>query len=219
MGETSGENREIRTFIKIATAAIRMQLYSFNECNTNFVAFSALFFINTELLKLNIGKFAAMIQRIQTVYLALVVLIATILFFTPLYVLNPGETSIDSTIYNSSVINIVTIKDAVSKELTTNWQLIVVNTLLILIAVFAIVSFKDRRLQMKLSRALIFLSILEGIFIFNQISSLSVVAGVGYNLNLNPFTYALALVPILAFLAFRGIQKDDKLVRSADRLR
>lgn len=196
-----------------------MQLYSFNVFNTNFVAFSALFFINTYLFKLNIDKFAAMIQRIQTVYLAIVALITSILFLIPLFVLNPGETAVDSTIYNSSVINIVTIKDKVSQVLSTNWQLITVNSLILLISVLAIFSFKDRKRQMKMSRALIFLSILEGMFIFNQINQLRTVAGVGYNLTFNPFAYTLVLIPILAFLAFRGIQKDDKLVRSADRLR
>ena len=160
-----------------------------------------------------------MIQRIQTVYLALVALIASILFFIPLFVLNPGETAIDSTIYNSSIINIVTVKDKISQVLSTNWQLIAVNSLILLISVLAIVSFKDRKRQMKMSRALIFLSILEGIFIFNQINQLRTVAGVGYNLTFNPLTYLLVLIPVLAFLAFRGIQKDDRLVRSADRLR
>lgn len=196
-----------------------MQLYGFNVFNTNFVAFSALFFINTYLFKLNIDKFAAMIQRIQTVYLALVVLIASLLFLIPLFVLNPGETAIDSTIYNSSVINIVTIKDKVSQVLSTNWQLITVNSLILLISVLAIFSFKDRKRQMKMSRALIFLSVLEGIFIFNQINQLRTVAGVGYNLTFNPFAYMLVLIPVFAFMAFRGILKDDKLVRSADRLR
>lgn len=165
------------------------------------------------------GKFAAMIQRIQTIYLAFVAFIASVLFFTPLFVLNPSETATDSTIYISSIIKIVTIKDNISQVLSINWQLIAVNALIILIAFFAIFSFKDRRRQMKLSRALIFLSILEGVFIFNHFNQITKVAGIGYSLNLNPLIYSLALVPVLAFLAFRGIHKDDKLVRSADRLR
>ena len=81
-------------------------------------------------------------------------------------------------------------------------------------ALITIFLFKDRKKQLRIVAALLILSIVNLIINYTQTK------------NFVPsewtfdFTALLSLsIPFFLFLAMRGIYKDDKLVKSADRLR
>lgn len=152
-----------------------------------------------------------MIQRVQSIFLALAALVMALLFnknmsFASLESpLPPGhsESMFADGVYNNQ----------------DHIILLVLSILAIAIPLVTIFLFRNRLLQMKLSRltiALVFMCIvLTIIFYYLDIKSMRVSAEVNVDLGY--------LLPVLAIiflaLALRFIKKDEKLVRSADRLR
>lgn len=137
-----------------------------------------------------------MIQRIQTVYLLLVVLAVLAFIFVPF-----GGITIDG------VRGILIIKEII--------LFLLLSAGIGLIALGAIFIFGNRKLQMRIVLLNILVSIvLIGIFVFRLITFY----------GLDKYTFgAGAVFPlfILFFnlLAYNGIKSDDKLVKSMDRLR
>lgn len=152
-----------------------------------------------------------MIQRLQTIFLAMAAIVMAFLFNrnisfasaeTPL---PPGHT------------------DSVLADGIYNTQdhiiLLVLVILGILIPIITIFLYKNRPLQMKLSRltiALIALSIiLTVVFFYLDYNTLATAIEVKMQ-----FGYVIPVIAIIFLaLAVRFIKKDEKLVRSADRLR
>lgn len=146
-----------------------------------------------------------MIQRIQTIYLLLTTITA-ILFLT-------GEIFLfeDGTVISLS-------------QLTPGMQNSGLNVILsVLLLVVPVLSFlgvflyKRRKLQIRMSLMLVFLILvllgLCGYLIFNISSRSDTVLVINYKLILP------VLMLIFSFLAYRGIKKDEEIVRSYDRLR
>jgi len=106
---------------------------------------------------------------------------------------------------------ILNIKDHISFQI-----LVVLGVIASLVAIFM---FKNRSLQITLSRLTLVISILimilSGVFFYLDYQSLQANSLVSGEVGL--------LSPILgilfSFLAMRNIKKDDKLVKSSDRLR
>lgn len=151
-----------------------------------------------------------MIQRIQSIFLLLASGSAFSLFLRPMSLFEvdktgnlPAESALSDGIFN--------IQD--------NIIMLVVVVLAGLLAFGAIFMFKNRKQQMTLSRLVIVLSILiavlSGILFWMDYKLLAagtqIVAGFGL---LSP-----ALTLLFSILALRFINKDDKLVKSMDRLR
>lgn len=149
-----------------------------------------------------------MIQRIQTVWLLLITLLAALLTFYPgVNVVGFQYASILSVIYT------------------------VESVLLAVLSLAAIFMYKNRLLQIKLCNAALALILL----LIATMAALVGVACVGspdfpkeaadgtvfsctYGFSFPSVLYPLFML-IFIFLAIRGIKKDEKLVRSADRLR
>jgi len=137
-----------------------------------------------------------MIQRIQTVYLLLVVIAVLAFIFVPF-----GGITIDG------IRGILIIKEIII--------FLLLSAGIGLIALGSIFLFNNRKLQMRVVLINIVISlVLIGIFIFRLI----------YFYGLDKYTFgAGAVFPlfILFFnlLAFNGIKNDEKLVKSMDRLR
>ncbi|PYI90086.1 MAG: hypothetical protein DME97_18500 [Verrucomicrobia bacterium] len=72
--------------------------------------------------------------------------------------------------------------------------------------------YKNRRLQFRLSIALLILSILNLVIYFTRL-------GKFLNGDLSFAAIFALTIPIFLFLAARGIRKDEKLIKSLDRLR
>ena len=130
-----------------------------------------------------------MIQRIQSVYLLFSVVLNFIVFIT-----------------------------LINGFFSFNAWLAILSFILALLSAFTIFSFKNRKKQLQLCQLLIVLHVLftlffayflqnEGVFITDKFGTRQVIM----------------IIPIISILlinlAKKGVQKDDELVRSADRLR
>jgi hypothetical protein len=162
-----------------------------------------------------------MIQRIQSIYLLLVIVFQSLLFVTALATFNSYETS-----FNLSLMGFYKLSSAGHEMLINSYALMAMNLVVILFSAFIIFSFKNRKKQIKLA-AFNFLLICTFIVLMfysfdnaksfldlslnNQGAELSTTYGIGMILPL------LSLV--FNFLAIKGIRKDEELVKSADRIR
>lgn len=143
-----------------------------------------------------------MIQRKQSIFLALVVILFVVLLFLPFYNLLPLNT-------NGAQLD---------GKLLSIPLLLIPMALIALLAVLAIFMYKNRPQQIRICRGGLILSLLMTVnaIIFPQFfihgvprETISVAAG-AYLLPLNIIFFALA-----AFF----IKKDEDLVKAADRLR
>ena len=154
-----------------------------------------------------------MLQRIQTVFLALAVLCLILMFSFP--ILNIiGEPEI---IYG--ILGFESEADTSNLSGHNIWIIILVS-LAIIGLVGAISTFKNRNLQMNLCRLVMFL--LAGVvaalfFIINSIVKQINIEEVKLGYGIGYFLPLAAL--LLTALALNYIRKDDKLVKSVDRLR
>lgn len=154
-----------------------------------------------------------MIQRIQSVYLAIGGLLLGSMFLADVCRLRIGEVA------HYLGLTTITNPEGVEAPASGNTVLLILVPLTTALMLFNIFLYKNRPLQLKLCR-LSFLLIVGTIvalyfFIGAHIESLAGKVTVGYGYG--------SAVPIVAlvlnFLALRGIHKDEKLVKSLDRLR
>jgi len=90
--------------------------------------------------------------------------------------------------------------------------LMVLTVAIICVVCISIFLYKNRKLQMRLVLVALFASLINIYLYFNETKNF--VEG-SYNLS----AVITVAIPVLLFLALRGIYKDQKLVKSADRLR
>lgn len=156
-----------------------------------------------------------MIQRIQTVYLAL----AGILLIIPV-LLNLNWATAESAEGVAFALNstqIVALGDNV-EALESAFPIAGAVALALLLTIYGIMQYKDRKFQMRLVQIALILQPVIGGLIYFYSGKLSSVAE-NASASFSPFLTIFLVNVILYFLAFRGIKKDDELVRSADRLR
>lgn len=139
-----------------------------------------------------------MIQRFQTLWLLLAAVFALLTFKLPFY---SGSKTVDGVIQPDVRL------DALSQIF-----LLLLTGLVILLCFIALFLFKNRRRQLTLTIINIIFSIVLLVVYFLQIQKFQ--TGI---ISLSClFTIS---VPIFLFLAARGIWKDEKLIKSLDRLR
>lgn len=139
-----------------------------------------------------------MIQRMQSVWL---ILAASAAFLT-----------IKFSFYSGNVINDNQQKQFEYLNATTSIFILVLTALLGAGALIAVFLYKDRKVQLRVVIAAMLVSILSIVLYFYQVKRF---AEGSYDL-----TAVLSIVvPVFLFLAARGIYKDEKLVKSLDRLR
>ena len=139
-----------------------------------------------------------MIQRIQTVWLFLSALFAALTYKFPFYSgnklpLNP----------NGNTVDLVA---------SSNFLLLIFTAGLVAGTVAIIFLYKNRKQQMWLTAAAAGLSIINIIIYFTELKKF-----ISGNMALTS-VFALA-IPVFLLLAINGIWKDEKLVKSLDRLR
>ena len=131
-----------------------------------------------------------MIQRIQSIYLFVAAISMILISFkVPVYNLN-------ETLF-------------MAQDDTKMFVLTIVGAIFALLALFM---FKSRKFQMKLIRLTVLIQMIIGIRIFMLFNKFEVV------LN-NSFLFLMAFTLIALIMAYRGVKKDDDLVRSVDRIR
>ncbi len=140
-----------------------------------------------------------MIQRQQTLWLLLATIAGVLSFMFPFAV---GEKIVVNT----------TMKERVDFVAGEDFFILILTIAAIGIAAVTIFLFKDRKLQIKLCLLGLLVSI--GILILY-------VLGMNKLLSSTPALWAILPVVVIIsyFMAFRNIRKDEKLVKSLDKLR
>jgi hypothetical protein len=160
-----------------------------------------------------------MIQRIQSLFLAIAALFGALLLICPIYSLIPGETTFDTAIYTFKLSGIMSAKGAVQVLLYQPSSLIFIVAAIIALLFVAIFSFKNRKRQMLICKSVNFLILAFIAFLLSETRNLRHVVGPGHALHFDLAAILPLLMVVLVVLAHRAIRKDDELVRSADRLR
>lgn len=157
-----------------------------------------------------------MIQRIQTVWLLLASLTILLLFLFPYlqYFDNFGTAmAIKITgIYQGVTDGVIQTESFILQTIAT--------VLLALLPLVIIFFYKDRKKQLQLSYLSLFLIVLMGIWLYFSASEATTT--VNKTLQLENIGIGALLVPIAGvflLLAIKGIRKDEKLIKSVDRLR
>jgi len=151
-----------------------------------------------------------MIQRIQTLFLLAVAVLSGLLLTGDLINLSAGGGTLFS-------FGFAGVTDSEGEVLQRLWPMTVILALVPLLALAAIFLYKKRSVQMRLTMMVLLLSlgtIILGAFyilMFHRKIDVTVVWKIR---AVFPLVSA-----ILAWLAYRGIMKDDLIVRSYDRLR
>lgn len=156
-----------------------------------------------------------MLQRIQSIYLFLVSLAMGLMFAFPI-----------STYYgdlHTFKLSLLGIENLVpsSENLFQNYftlPLLIFVLLLCMLALITIFQFKNRKRQLKIIKANILLNIIliVGIFLIYSKLILSQVE-VSEEYKIGAFLPLFSL--ILLVMAYRGVKRDEEIIRSADRLR
>lgn len=156
-----------------------------------------------------------MIQRIQSVFFLIVVILGAVFSFVPVLTFSQGDGAFLMTAYK-------TINVATESVVSNNMGVGVLQGIVILLSLVIILMFKNRGLQMKIGKLNILLLALQiaAIVMYSDAAKTAIntapgEVSVGFGFG--------AVVPvislILTYLGIRFIKKDDELVRSADRLR
>ena len=139
-----------------------------------------------------------MIQRIQTIWLFLAALFAALTFKFPFYAGN--------------IINKENVQQYEKLLASSNFLTLIFTAGLAAGTIIIIFLYKNRKQQMWLTVAAAGLSIINIILYFTELKKF-----VSGNVSL---TAVLAFaIPVFLFFAINGIWKDEKLVKSLDRLR
>lgn len=155
-----------------------------------------------------------MIQRIQSVFLLLIVLISLLLFKGNFLVFTENTGFVINVTFNGIF------RDTNGQGIVMIERLLPLSVLIVLIPVLSLVTiffFKKRVIQLWLSKVLIGLLsmfiLVSCFYIYLIVSKYSgqIIPGIKMVIPL--------VLLILSILAFRGIRKDDELVKSYDRLR
>jgi hypothetical protein len=155
-----------------------------------------------------------MIQRIQTVYLFLTTLLS-LLFLQGSFLKFSGRSGsvMEVTLRGIYKINGGQVNELIDKVIPLTLVIIVIPVL----CLTAIFLFKNRRIQMLLAIILVVLvaAFIAGLFCYSWliINRYDCVLVPGYKMLIPVFML------ILCILAYKGIRKDEDLIKSYDRLR
>ena len=155
-----------------------------------------------------------MLQRIQTIYLLLIAILSGVTVYMP--VANLINTK-DNLVYLMDFKGISLIQQTGSELVSTTWLLTTFATVFGVIALITLFSYKNRIKQIRL--CVINMLFMLGYYIVLAINIWSACKQLNAEWHLQ-FAAVLPLVClILNYLAIGAIGKDEKLVKSLDRLR
>ena len=157
-----------------------------------------------------------MIQRIQTIYLLLASIAMGACFFLPLADAIGVNDSLVLHTYKLESLVPDSEPDVASYFI---WPMIVLSSLGVVLPFITIFSYKNRMRQLRLIRfAVITLVLLIALFFFYYSPEMERVSG-GITMYGVPGAYLPVVSLIFLILASRAVMSDEKLIRSADRLR
>jgi hypothetical protein len=139
-----------------------------------------------------------MIQRIQSVWLFLAALFAALTYKFPFY--------------TGNVINKESVHLYERLVASSNFLILIFSAVVVAGTIFIIFMYKNRKQQIWLTVAAAGLSVVNIILYFNELKKF-----ISGSMSLTS-VFALA-IPVFLLLAINGMWKDEKLVKSLDRLR
>jgi hypothetical protein len=149
-----------------------------------------------------------MIQRVQTLFLLAIIATSSLLFFKPFEVVKDGVSTFFITLMPGALSDIV--KPSIYGPMALNF-------IIIILSLYTIFKFKNRRKQIKFCQIILALSVIliGNLFAFSFLKTESSAVVVDYT----KYSFIPVINIVFAFMARYFIKKDDKLVRSADRIR
>jgi hypothetical protein len=155
-----------------------------------------------------------MIQRIQTVYLLIIVLLSGFTIFSPVAELTNATEGLN---YTVNLKGIYLIQGTEFIYQSSVWSLSMVTILIPVLSIISIFSYKNRIKQIRFSVINILLMIVFYLLLFLYLWLAS------KNLNADWHLQLVCIFPlvsiILNYLAIGAIGKDEALVKSMDRIR
>ncbi len=154
-----------------------------------------------------------MIQRVQSIYLFLVFVVAVVLIFFPLATFHTAD--------HIFQMNIMGFSGA--EELGLNLPNVMVigilTALLGMLSLFTIFQYKNRKLQMKLNMGSMFINfgLLAAIFIYSD--NIAAMEEINTKFSYDIAAYFPIISVLLLILVNRNIRADEKMVRQSERLR
>jgi CDP-diglyceride synthetase len=156
-----------------------------------------------------------MIQRIQSVFLLIASIFALLQFFSPIAWFYGDASTLQFFVHR--LIDHVPGNEPLFR-LYFLLPIISIALILIILPLLTIFSFRHLNRQLKMIRAMIFLTLIQvaAIFFFyvDRISKF-VLASPEYGFGI----FIPLIILVFSFLSLRSVQKDIKLLRSVDRLR
>jgi len=150
-----------------------------------------------------------MIQRIQTLYLLIAIVMLILASFFPLYTFNNGQV----------VMNGFYVSSVQGTKILSTITLNIINWLAALISFISIFLYKHRILQMRLiTYTIIILLGFYFMLIYYRFSVLPKIEQITYS-KLEIFALFPVISAILLYMAAKAIKKDEEKIRSMDRFR
>ena len=155
-----------------------------------------------------------MIQRVQSIWLLLATIALILMFFLPIATKNIGGS--ESEIYTNGLYRTVTGKSGTGLMINTFLPLLITNIAVAVMCLMNIFNFKKRSLQ---KRIIIFtIAAIGGFAFWCSVFAKQLPGGIeGATFGVGAYMPALAI--LFCVLAIFGINKDERLIRSAERLR
>ncbi|RZL33641.1 MAG: DUF4293 family protein [Pedobacter sp.] len=155
-----------------------------------------------------------MIQRVQSIWLFLAAIALILMFFLPIATKNIGGS--ESEIYTNGLYRTVTGKSGTGLMINTFLPLLITNIAVAVMCLMNIFNFRKRSLQ---KRIIIFtIAAIGGFAFWCSIFAKQLPGGIeGASFGVGAYMPALAI--LFCVLAIFGINKDERLIRSAERLR
>ncbi|QPH41066.1 DUF4293 domain-containing protein [Pedobacter endophyticus] len=155
-----------------------------------------------------------MIQRIQSIWLFLATLVLVLMLFLPIATKELAGTK--SGIYTSGLYLTSLAKPGVNVKIESFLPLLITNIAVAVMCFFNIFNFRRRTLQKRI--AIFTIAAIAGFAFWCSVYAKKLPGGIeGANFGVGIYLPALAVLFII--FAIFGINKDEKLIRSAERLR
>lgn len=156
-----------------------------------------------------------MLQRIQTVYLLLALILVGLLAWLPL-----GEIVSGGEFFNFNILGVYNAETG--SVVVKAWPLVALLAVIEILQLLIIFGYKNRVRQMRMAvfNILIMLGFLAVVWLFVYLSLKELVGESKFSFYSFEIPLAFPIVAaILNYLAIRAIGKDEALVRSIDRIR
>ena len=155
-----------------------------------------------------------MLQRIQSIYLLAATVLMSLVLFLPLAEIAAGETGFYQVQSRGWYYT-----EGVAGELAmATWPVFILAFVLVLLPLVNIFLYRKRKLQLRISVYSIILAFgLMGLVYYYFVMGFRRLEDPAYVFRFPMVVPAMYI--ILIYLAFRGIRKDEILIRSLDRLR